>query len=152
MLSIGPITVKKTNAVDFEVRIRTNIDSNIPPLSLNAPQMSKSLQNIIENALDAVWDYSKNEQNEDEYIPEIVVSVERKESDIETLVSDNGPGISESIEERIFEPFFRTKPTGLGLSFSYDIITQIHEGQLKFESEQGSGTSFMITLPIPKIA
>ena len=66
-------------------------------------------------------------------------------------MSDNGPGIPSDIKEKIFEPFFTTKPTGsgtgLGLSLSYDIITQGHGGTLTVESMEGEGATFIITLP-----
>jgi signal transduction histidine kinase len=66
-------------------------------------------------------------------------------------VSDNGNGISEQIRDKIFQPFFTTKPTGegtgLGLSLSYDIITKGHNGKIKVESKEGEGTSFIIELP-----
>ena len=67
-------------------------------------------------------------------------------------VKDNGNGIPAAIRDKIFQPFFTTKPsgegTGLGLSLSYDIITKGHGGQLTVESEEGVGTTFRILLPI----
>jgi signal transduction histidine kinase len=70
---------------------------------------------------------------------------------VEIRIEDNGPGISEALQEKIFEPFFTTKPTGsgtgLGLSLSYDIVTQGHGGMLSVESEEGRGTTFTIALP-----
>ena len=63
----------------------------------------------------------------------------------------NGNGIPDNIKERLFNPFFTTKPsgegTGLGLSLSYDIVTKVHGGELKFESEEGEFTEFIITIP-----
>ena len=72
---------------------------------------------------------------------------------VEVRVQDNGPGIPEAIQARIFEPFFTTKPTGsgntgLGLSLSYEIVTQGHGGTLAVESEEGRGATFIITLPV----
>jgi two-component system NtrC family sensor kinase len=69
----------------------------------------------------------------------------------EIRVSDNGTGVADSVKERIFQPFFTTKPTGegtgLGLSLSYDIVTKGHGGSLRVESHEGEGTSFIILLP-----
>jgi signal transduction histidine kinase len=69
---------------------------------------------------------------------------------IEIRVSDNGNGIPQGIVDKIFQPFFTTKPTGqgtgLGLSMSYDIITNAHGGELKVETKQGEGTTFIIIL------
>ncbi len=71
---------------------------------------------------------------------------------VEIRVGDNGPGIAQEIREKIFEPFFTTKPagsgTGLGLSLSYDIVTQGHGGTLTVESTEGEGATFVITLPM----
>ena len=73
---------------------------------------------------------------------------------LEIRVSDNGPGIPAEIKDKIFEPFFTTKPTGsgtgLGLSLSYDIVTQGHGGMLTVENEEGMGAMFIITLPVEK--
>jgi signal transduction histidine kinase len=70
---------------------------------------------------------------------------------IRITVKDNGPGIPEIIKDKIFQPFFTTKPTGkgtgLGLSLSYDIV-RAHGGEIKVQSEEGKGTEFIITLPI----
>jgi signal transduction histidine kinase len=74
---------------------------------------------------------------------------------IEIRITDNGNGIPDDIKEKIFQPFFTTKPTGegtgLGLSLSYDIITKGHGGSLSVESSDGEGSIFMITLPVEVI-
>jgi signal transduction histidine kinase len=86
-----------------------------------------------------------------DYNPEVVVSTKRLAEKIEIRVKDNGSGIPESILEKIFQPFFTTKPTGegtgLGLSMSYDIITKGHNGEIKVNSMEGKGTEFIIILP-----
>jgi two-component system NtrC family sensor kinase len=73
------------------------------------------------------------------------------EDAVEIRISDNGPGITPELRDKIFEPFFTTKPTGsgtgLGLSLSYDIITQGHGGALTLENEEEEGATFIITLP-----
>ena len=79
------------------------------------------------------------------------MSTRRVDGRLEVKVSDNGPGIPEAVRDKIFEPFFTTKPTGsgtgLGLSMSYDIVTQGHGGTLTVEGEEGEGATFVITLP-----
>ncbi|MFZ0455088.1 MAG: HAMP domain-containing sensor histidine kinase, partial [Ignavibacteriaceae bacterium] len=79
------------------------------------------------------------------------VSTKNMNGNIEIRIGDNGNGIPKDIIDKIFQPFFTTKPTGegtgLGLSLSYDIITKMHGGELKFESEEGKHTEFTITLP-----
>lgn len=76
---------------------------------------------------------------------------EGKSSCVQILVKDNGLGIPQKIKDKIFQPFFTTKPTGhgtgLGLSLAYDIITNGHGGELLMESKEGEGTSFTISLP-----
>jgi signal transduction histidine kinase len=82
----------------------------------------------------------------------VTVSTRQVDGHVEIRVSDNGPGIPSEIKEKIFEPFFTTKPTGsgtgLGLSLSYDIVTQGHGGTLTVERGEGSGATFIVTLPV----
>jgi signal transduction histidine kinase len=85
----------------------------------------------------------------DGYDPMVSVSTKRLKDKIEITVRDNGMGISKSLQEKIFQPFFTTKPTGqgtgLGLSLSYDIV-KAHGGELKVESTEGEGATFTIVL------
>jgi signal transduction histidine kinase len=85
-----------------------------------------------------------------DYEPTVCVSTKKLDDKIEIRVKDNGMGISESLINKIFQPFFTTKPTGqgtgLGLSLSYDII-KAHGGQLNVESSEGKETEFIIQLP-----
>ncbi|HQU57422.1 MAG TPA: ATP-binding protein, partial [Chitinophagaceae bacterium] len=91
------------------------------------------------------------EQSSISYEPTVSIKTKRVNDKIEIIVSDNGNGIPDDVKEKIFQPFFTTKPTGqgtgLGLSMSYDIITKGHKGTLQLESEIGKGTSFSIILP-----
>ena len=88
---------------------------------------------------------------QDGYSPTLSVSTKSLGNNIEIRVRDNGPGIPEAIKDKIFNPFFTTKPagegTGLGLSLSYDIIVKEHRGDIEVETEKGSFTEFIITLP-----
>jgi signal transduction histidine kinase len=81
----------------------------------------------------------------------VVVSTKSQVKSIEISVKDNGDGIPDNIKEKIFQPFFTTKPTGsgtgLGLSLSYDIINA-HGGELKVETKEGEGSKFILKLPI----
>ncbi|MEN9598358.1 MAG: hypothetical protein RL596_669, partial [Bacteroidota bacterium] len=71
---------------------------------------------------------------------------------IAIVITDNGTGIPQQIKEKIFQPFFTTKPTGqgtgLGLSLAYDIVTKVHSGKLVVDSEEGKGTTFIVTIPV----
>ncbi len=114
--------------------------------------MSRVLLNLLLNAFDAVHEYAVSVNGQ--YEPMVTVSTRQADGQLEIRVSDNGPGIAQEIKDRIFEPFFTTKPTGsgtgLGLSLSYDIVTQGHGGTLTVESEEGRGATFIVTLPLGK--
>ena len=85
-----------------------------------------------------------------EYKPTVSIQTKKINDKIEIRVRDNGNGIPSNIIEKIFQPFFTTKPTGqgtgLGLSLAYDIITKEHNGTIKAESKEGEGTEFIIAL------
>jgi len=106
--------------------------------------IGRVLLNLINNAFQAV----KAVEN-----PKVVVATKHTDKTVEITVSDNGPGIPDDIKNKIFQPFFTTKPTGsgtgLGLSLSYD-IAKAHGGEIKFKSTKGLGTEFSIELPINK--
>jgi signal transduction histidine kinase len=90
-------------------------------------------------------------ENGGDYRPTLKVATRESEDGIEVRVRDNGIGISPEIKDKLFQPFFTTKPTGegtgLGLSISYDIVTQQHGGTITVESEPGSFTEFTVRLP-----
>ena len=110
--------------------------------------IGRVLLNLINNAFYAVSEKAK--KNIDGFKPEVVVRTRLALNKIEISVVDNGDGIPDNIREKIFQPFFTTKPTGqgtgLGLSMSYDIITKGHGGELKVETKKGEGTTFKILL------
>jgi signal transduction histidine kinase len=104
---------------------------------------------LINNAFYAVSE--KEKQAADGYEPTVTVSSKKLGDKIELRVRDNGNGIPHKVLDKIFQPFFTTKPagqgTGLGLSLSYDIITKAHGGEFNVETKEGEGTVFVITLP-----
>jgi signal transduction histidine kinase len=110
------------------------------------------LLNLFNNAFYAVNERKKIEG--DGFKPEVRVETHHERTNMSTLVvirvSDNGPGIPESVKQKIFQPFFTTKPTGegtgLGLSLSYDII-KAHGGRIECETNPEGGTLFTIQLP-----
>ena len=85
------------------------------------------------------------------YEPIVSVSTKKNNGKVEIKVADNGNGIPQKVLDKIFQPFFTTKPTGqgtgLGLSLAYDIITKGHGGELKVETKEGEGSEFIVQLP-----
>lgn len=134
----------------FNANFKINLDENLPKIEINAQDIGRVILNLINNAFYTVSQKSK--ENVEKYAPEVVVSTMKQGEMIEIGVKDNGGGIPKSVLDKIFQPFFTTKPTGegtgLGLSISYDIITKGHGGQLNVETLEGEGTEFKIILPI----
>ncbi len=134
----------------FNAKFETNFDPSLPKINVVPQEIGRVILNLINNAFYAVSERKK--LNEPGYEPEVIVSTrkERDKVEIKVKVKDNGTGISEKIKEKIFQPFFTTKPTGsgtgLGLSLSYDIVTKGHGGELKVETKEGEGTTFIIQL------
>jgi signal transduction histidine kinase len=133
----------------FNADFKTDFDPNLPKVNVVPQDIGRVLLNLINNSFQAVNESSK--KGEPGYKPE--VSVETKlttENQILISIRDNGPGIPDDIKEKIFQPFFTTKPTGqgtgLGLSLSYDIIKS-HGGKIHLESTEGKGSIFEINLP-----
>jgi two-component system, NtrC family, sensor kinase len=117
------------------------------------------LVNLINNAFYAVSERKKQESNGSPaeasakagYEPTVEVFTKKIDDKIEIKVKDNGNGIPQKVLDKIFQPFFTTKPTGqgtgLGLSLSYDIVTKGHGGELKVSTKEGEGSEFVIQLP-----
>ena len=140
---------KRAQVPDFNVEIKKNMGSHVGPVEIVPQEIGRVLLNLLDNAFDAV--YERTAQVNGSYAPQVVISTQREGDKVEILVADNGPGMPVAMCDRIFEPFFTTKPTGegtgLGLSLSYDIITQGHGGTLMVASAPDHGASFVITLP-----
>ncbi|QMW04773.1 ATP-binding protein [Spirosoma foliorum] len=133
----------------FDCELITDFDATVGKVDLIPQDMGRVLLNLYNNAFYAVNERVKQRTNANSnYQPRIEVSTQRSESDVIIRVKDNGTGIPESVTDKIFQPFFTTKPTGegtgLGLSLSYDIITKGHGGTLTMESIVGEGTEFII--------
>lgn len=132
----------------FNADFKLEMDETIPKLSVVPQDIGRVLLNLINNAFYAVTE--KANQNTNGFSPTVWVSTKKRNSTIEIHVRDNGNGIPEHVKEKIFQPFFTTKPTGkgtgLGLSMSYDII-KAHDGIIKVESKEKAGTEFVISLP-----
>ena len=137
---------------NFNATIETHLDPDLPLVSVIPQDIGRVLLNLINNAFYAVAERSRSTVNEkiEGYSPTVTVSTRKLENAIEIRVQDNGNGIPEAIKDKIFQPFFTTKPTGqgtgLGLSLAYDIVVKGHGGTLEVESTPNLGTTFVMTL------
>jgi len=130
----------------FNAKFESDFDPSIPKINVVPQDIGRVILNLLNNAFYAV---SKVEN------ALVTVTTKNLGDKIEIRIKDNGSGIPESIKEKIFQPFFTTKPagsgTGLGLSLAYDIITKVHEGNLKVNSKEGEGSEFIIIIPIKTV-
>jgi signal transduction histidine kinase/short-subunit dehydrogenase involved in D-alanine esterification of teichoic acids len=133
----------------FNARFEIDFDNAIGKIDLIPQEVGRAILNMINNAFYAVKE--KKKQFVEGYEPMVVISSKKSSDDIEIRIKDNGIGIPPKALDKIFQPFFTTKPTGqgtgLGLSLAYDIITNGHGGELAFVTEEGEGTEFIIRLP-----
>ncbi|MCU0357745.1 MAG: ATP-binding protein [Cyclobacteriaceae bacterium] len=129
----------------FNAKFESRLDPTLPKVNVVAQDIGRVVLNLINNAFYAVNEKSKLQASG--YEPRVLVTTQNKGDKIEINVEDNGPGIPDSIKEKIFQPFFTTKPTGqgtgLGLSLSYDIV-KAHGGELKVEASERGGSTFTI--------
>jgi len=133
----------------FNAIMKTDFDSTIGTINIISQDVGRVILNLITNAFYAVTE--KKKQASAEYEPTVTISTKKINNKIEIKVKDNGNGIPEKALDKIFQPFFTTKPTGqgtgLGLSLSYDII-KAHDGELKVKTKEKEGTEFIILLPV----
>ncbi len=139
----------------FQAKYETVFDPALQAVPVMAQEIGRVVLNLINNAFYAVHERQKQllaVGKSESYMPKVLITTRLVDEMVSIEVKDNGNGIPAAIREKIFQPFFTTKPvgegTGLGLSLSYDIITKGHGGKLTVESEEGLGTSFRILLPI----
>ncbi|MBE9229604.1 AAA family ATPase [Phormidium sp. LEGE 05292] len=140
---------KRAKDFTFNITIDASYDSSIEPIQIIPQDISRALVNIINNACYAAA--NKKKENQEDFTPMLIVKTFNRNENVEIIIRDNGKGIPEDIREKIFNPFFTTKPTGegtgLGLSLTYDIIVGQHKGQIRVESELDKFAEFIITLP-----
>jgi signal transduction histidine kinase/ligand-binding sensor domain-containing protein len=138
---------------DFNATLKTDFDVSIGTVNVVPQDIGRVILNLITNAFYAVNE--KKQQQHAGYEPTVsVITKSLGGKELEISVKDNGNGIPQKILDKIFQPFFTTKPTGqgtgLGLSMSYDIITKGHSGKIEVNSRVGEGSEFIIRLPITK--
>ena len=140
----------------FNATLQTDFDATIGSIHVVPQDIGQVILNLITNAFYAVDARSKNLKGFEnlsglaDYAPTVSVSTKKLGNQVVISVCDNGPGVPTHIIDKIFQPFFTTKPTGegtgLGLSLSYDIV-KAHGGELKVETKEGLGSEFIIQLP-----
>ena len=131
----------------FNSTIKTDYDESIGKINIIPQDIGRVILNLLNNAFYAVDE--KKKQLRDEYNPIVTVSTKKTNGRVEIRVADNGNGIPQKVLDKIFQPFFTTKPTGqgtgLGLSLSYDIV-KAHGGEITVKTKDGQGSEFVIQL------
>ena len=139
----------KAKDKSFHSEFKTDFDEAMGKINIVPQDIGRVLLNLFNNAFYAVNEKKKTADKK--YEPVVSISTKQINDKVEIKVSDNGNGIPQNLVDKIFQPFFTTKPTGegtgLGLSLSYDII-KAHGGEIKVESKEGEGSEFEIELPI----
>ncbi len=134
----------------FNATLKTDFDESIGKVHVIPQDIGRVILNLITNAFYAVSE--KKSMQPIGYEPTVSVSTKKVADRVEIKVKDNGNGIPQKNLDKIYQPFFTTKPsghgTGLGLSMSYEIITKAHGGELKVETKEGEGAEFTIILPV----
>jgi signal transduction histidine kinase len=142
----------------FNADYKTDFDPNLPKINVVPQDIGRVLLNLINNAFYAVQVETQNSaslqqtlpQPQPDHKPTVIVSTKNMGKHVEIRVKDNGLGIPSEIKDKIFQPFFTTKPTGsgtgLGLSLAYDIV-KAHGGEINVETKERVGTEFIIHLP-----
>jgi signal transduction histidine kinase len=133
----------------FNADFKVDFEEALPEVKIVPQDIGRVLLNLINNAFYAVD--KKAKAGEGNFKPEVLIVTRKQGAAIEIKVMDNGDGISKGMREKIFQPFFTTKPTGqgtgLGLSLSYDIV-KAHGGDLRMNTREGMGSEFIIQLPV----
>jgi signal transduction histidine kinase len=140
----------------FNAKFETDLDKSIGKINVVPQEIGRVILNLINNAFYAATE--KKKKSDGSFEPTVSVSTRRissplgdGESVVEIKVKDNGTGVPQRVLDKIFQPFFTTKPTGegtgLGLSLSYDIVTKGHGGELKVNTVENAGSEFIIRLP-----
>jgi two-component system, NtrC family, sensor kinase len=145
----------------FNANLETDFDESLEKIDVVPQEIGRVILNLLTNAFYAVTLKKKQFEKESldnnkqpgliQYKPTVFIGTKKLNGKVEIKVSDNGNGIPPSAIDKIFQPFFTTKPsgkgTGLGLSMSYEIVTKAHGGKLKVENKEGEGVTFTIILP-----
>lgn len=135
---------------NFNVTIHEEYQEDIPKMMVIPQDLSRAILNLMNNSCYTIW--HKSQRLGEEFKPTIDVKVSFSDQKLNISIRDNGEGMTDEVKQRLYENFFTTKPagqgTGLGMAITKDIIENKHNGTLTFESEEGQGTTFYITIPV----
>ena len=135
---------------NFNITLDRQYAPDIPPVELVPQDVTRVFLNLFGNGFYAASERQRS-VNDGTFRPALTVTTRDLGKAVEVRVRDNGVGIPHDIKDKLFQPFFTTKPTGvgtgLGLSISYDIVTKQHGGTIKVDSDVGRFTEFIVTLP-----
>ena len=135
----------------FNTTMKTDFDDTVGKVNIIPQDIGRVILNLINNAFYVVDEKKTVQQAQGgSYEPTVSVSTKKNNGKVEIKVADNGNGIPQKVLDKIFQPFFTTKPTGqgtgLGLSLSYDIV-KAHGGEIRVETKENEGTTFLLILP-----
>lgn len=140
----------RANYKNFNISIRENYESNLPLIKLIPQDFSRVVLNVMNNACYAVW--RKYQDNSANYQPAILIELKHMKNMLELAIEDNGEGMPDEVQQKLFKTFFTTKPigqgTGLGMSIVKDIIENKHHGKISFVSKAGCFTRFTFLIPV----
>jgi len=133
----------------FSIAFQRDLDPSVGMADIYPQEITRALLNLISNGFYATT--KRRAEVGDDFEPMLSAATKNLGDKVEIRIRDNGTGIPEGIKEKIFNPFFTTKPsgegTGLGLSMSHDVIVKQHGGSIDVDTEPGAFTEFIITLP-----
>ncbi|MCA6462950.1 MAG: GHKL domain-containing protein, partial [Chitinophagaceae bacterium] len=134
----------------FNAEFDTQFDTTLAPINVVPQDIGRVILNLINNAFYAVNERQKKDKDSG-YKPRVTLTTRQEGNQVVIEVADNGTGMPDQVKEKIFQPFFTTKPTGegtgLGLSLSYDIVTKGHGGGINVSTKANHGTVITIQLP-----
>jgi two-component system, NtrC family, sensor kinase len=140
--TINTVLILTANMIKHSKTVVTTKMESVPPVFCRQDELCQVWTNLITNAIQAMGEVGTLE---------ISLKYDESREIIVARFKDSGPGIPDSIKSRIFEPYFTTKPKGMGTGMGLDISKQIierHKGTIRFESEEGQGTTFIVEIPI----
>ena len=145
----------RASNANFQLEINEDFDPDLGKIEIVSQEMARVFLNMVNNACHATNEKREDPDTESGYVPAIWLSTRREEDKIVVLIKDNGKGIPPHVRDKIFNPFFTTKPTdqgtGLGLALSNDIVRE-HGGSIEVDSEPGEYTEMAISLPLEPAA